>query len=211
MKTERDILGNTRLDVVSPGARTLGVRAGQTVAAARAKCADLRVRVVAEAAVQAALARLAEAALAFGPATAFDVAQDVVWVDVGGCAHLHGGEAALARSLEARVEAWGTRAASRWRAARARVGVRAVRGVAQAGTARRTPGEWGGRHARAAHCGARLVGLDEDVATWLRNLGMARCGDLQKLPRRSLGMRLGARAHDVMQLLDGEDRAPLDP
>ena len=61
VKTERDILGNTRLDVVSPAARALGVKVGFTVAAARAKCADLRVRVVPEGAVQAALARLAEA------------------------------------------------------------------------------------------------------------------------------------------------------
>ena len=109
VKTERDILGNTRLDVVSRDARALGVRAGQTVAAARAKCADLRVRVVAEGAVRAALARLAEAALAFGPATGFDVTQDVVWIDVGGCAHLHGGEGALARAVEAHVEAMGHR------------------------------------------------------------------------------------------------------
>jgi protein ImuB len=55
------------------------------------------------------------------------------------------------------------------------------------------------------------LGLDEDTGVWLRNLGLSRCGDLQKLPRRSLGTRLGVRAHDVMQLLDGEDHAPLDP
>lgn len=55
------------------------------------------------------------------------------------------------------------------------------------------------------------LALDDDVTTWLQNLGLSRCGELQKLPRRSLGTRLGARAHDVMQLLDGEDRAPLDP
>jgi protein ImuB len=56
-----------------------------------------------------------------------------------------------------------------------------------------------------------VLALDDDVHVWLRDLGLHRCGDLQKLPRRSLGVRLGARAHDVMLLLDGEDRAPLDP
>jgi len=95
---ERDVLGNTRLDVVSREARASGVRAGQTVAAARAKCASLRVRVVAEGAVRMGLARMAEVALAFGPRAAFDVATDVVWVEVGGCAHLHGGEHDLARA-----------------------------------------------------------------------------------------------------------------
>jgi protein ImuB len=35
------------------------------------------------------------------------------------------------------------------------------------------------------------------------------CGDLQKLPRRSLGIRLGARVHDVIPFLFGEDSAPI--
>src|ERR1019366_9219535 len=42
VKTEREVLGNTRLDVVSRAARAAGIRAGQTVAAARAKHAGLR-------------------------------------------------------------------------------------------------------------------------------------------------------------------------
>lgn len=207
--TERDILGNTRLDVVSKGARALGVRAGQTVAAARAKCADLRVRVVTEGAVQAALARLAEAALAFGPATAFDVGQDVVWVDVGGCAHLHGSERALARALEARVESMG-------HACRIAVssGPRLSAAIARFAVSRR-PGPLvvpGGSEAAAMRAlPIAALALDDEVTTWLQNLGLSRCGELSKLPRRALGPRLGARAHDVMQLLDGEDCAPLDP
>src|SRR5580704_2281416 len=95
IRSERDVLGNTRLDVVSGEARASGVRVGQTVAAARAKCALLNVRVVAESAVRTGLARVAEVALAFGPRAAFDVATDVVWVEIGGCAHLLGGEREL--------------------------------------------------------------------------------------------------------------------
>jgi protein ImuB len=209
VKTERDILGNTRLDVVSPAARALGVKVGFTVAAARAKCADLRVRVVPEGAVQAALARLAEAALAFGPATAFDVTQDVVWVDVGGCAHLHGSERALAQALEARVESLGHKC----RVAVAN-GPRLSAAVARFAVSRR-PGPLvvpaGSEAAAMRGLPVAALALDADTALWLQNLGMAKCGDLQKLPRRSFGTRLGARAHDVMQLLDGEDRAPLDP
>ena len=209
VKTERDILGNTRLDVVSPAARALGVRVGFTVAAARAKCADLRVRVVAEGAVQAALARLAEAALAFGPATSFDVAHDVVWVDVGGCAHLHGGERALAQAIEARVTALGHKC----RVAVAS-GPRLSSAIARFAVSRK-PGPLvvapGNEAAAMRVLPVAALALEPDVALWLQNLGLSRCGDLQKLPRRSLGTRLGARAHDVMQLLDGEDRAPLDP
>jgi protein ImuB len=57
--------------------------------------------------VRAAFERVAEAALAFGPAVAFDVALDVVWVEIGGCAHLHDGERELAQALDARVRALG--------------------------------------------------------------------------------------------------------
>jgi protein ImuB len=202
VKTERDVLGNTRLDVVSGEARAAGIRAGQTVAAARAKHAGLRVRVVAEDAVEGALARVAEVALEFGPVVGFDTAVDVVCVDVGGCAHLHGGEESLARSLVARVKALG-------HACRVAVadGPRIASAVARFGGTERVPPGEGAEAMRGLPIAA--LALDEDAARWLRDLGLRRCGDLQKLPRRSLGTRLGPRAHDVMQLLDGEDRAPL--
>jgi protein ImuB len=208
VKTERDVLGNTRIDVVSREARAVGVRAGQTVAAARAKCAELRVRVVAEGAVVASLARIAEAALAIGPATAFDASQDVVFVDVGGCAHLHGGEGELARVLEARVQSLG-------HACRIAVadGPRIAAAVARFAPARQrgplvVPRGKGAAAMRVLPVAALALG--EDATAWLADLGLPTCGDLQKLPRRALGTRLGERAHDVMQLLDGEDRAPLD-
>jgi protein ImuB len=208
VKTEREVQGNTRLDVVSREARAAGIRAGQTVAAARAKHAELRVRVVAEEAVAGALARVAEVALAFGPAVAFDVTEDVVWVEVGGCAHLHGGESALGQTLEARVRALG-------HACRVAIadGPRIASAVARLASA--TPGQphlvAPGRGAAAMRAlPIAALALESDVTRWLVDLGLPRCGDLQKLPRRSLGARLGARTHDVMQLLDGEDRAPLD-
>ena len=207
VKSEREVLGNTRLDVVSRAARAAGIRAGQTVAAARAKHAGLRVRVVAEDAVEGALARVAEVAMAFGPAAAFDVTEDVVWVEIGGCAHLHGGENALAKALEARVRALGHVCA-----VAVADGPRIASAVAR--YAEGTPGQpvivplGQGREAMRALPIAALA-LDDDVTQWLRDLGLRLCGDLQTLPRRSLGTRLGARAHDVMQRLDGEDRAPL--
>ncbi len=93
---EAKLLGNTRLDVVSREARALGVQPGQTIASARARAADLTVRVVRPDAVRGVLARLAEVALAFGATVSFATASDaedsygdVVWVDVTGCAHLH--------------------------------------------------------------------------------------------------------------------------
>jgi len=157
--------------------------------------------------VQTALARIAEVALAFGPTAAFDVSRDVVWVEIGGCAHLHGGEAGLARELDARVRSLGHTC----RVAVAS-GPRVASAVARYAPARhRSPcvvPEGKGRAAMGVLPIAALE-LADDANVWLRDLGLSTCRDLQLLPRRALGVRLGARAHDVMQLLDGEDGAPL--
>ncbi len=210
VKTERDVLGNTRLDVVSREARVLGVRSGQTVAAARAKCAALRVRVLAESAVRTALARIAEVALAFGPTAAFDVATDVVWIEIGGCAHLHGGERELANALDARVHALN-------HACRISIadGPRIASAIARFARASRTrdnkfvvPEGKGADAMRVLPLEA--LSLENDCVRWLKDLGLSTCGDLQNLPRRGLGTRIGLRTKDVMQLLHGEDLTPLD-
>ena len=207
VKTERDVLGNTRLDVVSREARATGVRAGQTVAAARAKCAALHVRVVAESAVRVGLERVAEVALAFGPSTAFDATTDVVWLEIGGCEHLHGGERELAQALDTRVRALG-------HACRVSIadGPRIASALARFGRGQGGPFivPKGKGEAAMRALPVEALDLDDDGFAWLRDLGLRTCGDLQDLPRRSLGARLGARSKDVMQLLSGEDRAPLD-
>ena len=211
VKTERDVRGNTRIDVVSPQASQRGVQARQTMAAARAKCAELRVCVVAEEAVHTALARVAEVALAFGPVTSFDAAQDVVWIDVSGCAHLHGGEGELASSIRARVRDLGhacrvaVAGGPRISAAIARYA--STRNKSQQSILVVPPGK-DVDAMRALPIAALALG--NDVSSWLRNLGLLVCGDLQRLPRPGLGTRLGSRTHDVMQLLEGIDDAPLD-
>jgi protein ImuB len=207
VKTERDVLGGSRLDVVSPRARALGVRARQTVAAARAKCAGLCVRVVAEEAVRSALERVAEAVQPYGTAVAFDAREDVVWIEISGCAHLFGGESELARAIHAKVAGLGH--ANRVAIAD---GPRIAAAVARFVSGQKpgplvVPAGQGARAMRVLPLAA--LPLDEDTIAWLRDLGMRSGGDLQKLPRRALGTRLGARAHEVIALLDGDDRAPL--
>jgi protein ImuB len=206
VQTERHVLGNTRIDCVSREAARLGVRAGHTVAAAKAKLAELRVRVVPVGAVHTVLARLAEAALAFGPTTAFDVSRDVVWVDVTGCAGLRGGEAGLARALGGRVRELG-------HACRVAVadGPRLAAAVARFSRSETVVVPEGHGAAAVRVLPLEALELEERLSTWLEDLGLSTCGDLQKLPRRGLAMRLGERARDVIPLLDGRDAAPLDP
>ncbi|MBX3208443.1 MAG: DNA polymerase Y family protein [Labilithrix sp.] len=48
----------------------------------------------------------------------------------------------------------------------------------------------------------------EDVR-WLAKIGVRTVEEMRALPRAGLGTRLGARARDVLSLVDGDDRAPL--
>ena len=208
VQNERDVLGNTRLDVVSPEAVAHGVRVGQTVAAARAKCSELRVKVVGEDAVRGLLVRLAESMLAFGPVVAFDANDDVVWVDVTGCAHLHAGsEELLVMAITASIVGQG-------HACKVAIadGPRVASAVARFSENRVVPEGEGAAAMRVLPTAA--LGLDEETNAWLFDLGLRRCGDLQRLPRRAFASRLGSgspRAHEVLRLLDGDDPSPLVP
>ncbi len=213
IKDERSLLGNTRLDEVCPEARARGLRPRQTIASARARCAELRVRVVALEAVREALSRVSEALMAFGSTASFELESNVLWLDVTGCAHLHGsesdptGEATLAARVQAFVEKIGY-------ACRVAIadGPRVAAAVARLETRRGakpivvSPGE-SKTALRALPIGA--LPLAESSMRWLARLGMRTVGDLQKLPRQSLSTRLGASAASVMALLDGEDSTPL--
>jgi protein ImuB len=220
VKDEASLLGNTRLDEVSPEARALGIRAGQTIAAARARAADLRVRVVHVDAVRGVLAAVAEAALAFGAIVAFEaggIAGDVVWADVTGCAHLFAckgdqeGERTLASKLRERVRAMGhvCRVAIADGLRVAAAVARFARGLAADCPALIVPPSSNA----FAMCALPLAALPLDPRTvrWLGKVGIRVVGDLQRLPRRALGTRLGAAGPRVMQLLAGDDRERLVP
>jgi protein ImuB len=212
VQEETSLLGNTRLDEVSPEAFALGVRPGETIAAARAKLADLAVRVVHVDAVKGALASIAEASLAFGARTFFEAgggAGDVVWCDVTGCARLFGGEKNLAQSLADHVSRMG-------HACRVAVsdGPRIAAAVARFAPADK-PGPLLIPAGKGALAMQRLslvaLPLERETAEWLMKLGLRAAGDLARLPRASLGTRLGKEGPRVMQLLQGDDRERLTP
>ncbi len=216
---EASLLGNTRLDEISREAAKYGILPGFTIAAARAKCADLSVRVVLEHAVEEALARIAELALAFGATVSFSSQEDTVWADVTGCAHLHdardldNGEKILAEKLEEKIRAQ-NHDASIAIADGPRVALAFAR---HARSARKTSSLRALVIPRSATKQAVLalpidaLPIDSAAKHWLSRLGLKSAADLSKLPRSSLGARLGSQSRDLFSFLEGADVSPLDP
>ena len=190
--------------------------------------------------VRSELERLAEIALAFGATVAFEQASsdrahasrerddltglfgDVVWVDITGCAHLHGpnqaqGEQAIAMRL-ANVMVEEGHACAVVCADGPRIAVILARELGRQQTsacARKIqnisvipPGK--NVSAMALIKISSLPLPDSDVR-WLTKLGVRSVGDLTSLPRASIASRLGARAAFVLALAEGDDRAPLTP
>lgn len=212
VKDERSLLGNTRLDEVCSEARARGLRPGQTIASARARCTELRVRVVALGAVNDALSRICEALLAFAATVSFDLESNVVWLDITGCAHLHGSESDLTgeATLATRVQAFVEKMRHACRVAVAdgpRVAAAVARWVTRGAQPSVIPS--GENRTALRVLPISVLPLAENSIRWLAKLGMRTVGDLQKLPRHSLSPRLGASASTVMTLLDGEDSTPL--
>ena len=217
---EGALLGNTRIDEVSDEAWTLGIRPGFTIAAARARSTDLAVRVVSSGAVQDALARVAEAALAFGRSSAFSAEDDMVFVDITGCEHLHAqpGDPSGAHTLAMRLQACVTSFGHAVRIAVAR-GPRMAAAFARASW--RAP--FGGESGRGdepfldtsdealARLPISALALDAESIDWFTKLGLSTIADLRKLPFSELGSRLAGASREVMWLLRGEDETPITP
>ena len=199
---ERDLSGGVRLDEVSREAE--GVRPGDTIAHAKSKMADLRVRVVRPAETSRALQGLAEMLLAFGAITSPLASRDCVLVDVTGCAHLHGGEEALLVAITSAVK----RAGFSCRAALAS-GPEMAWAFAHAGRAGVVrPDEM--MDALGA-LPIDVLRLAPETTSYFHKLGVSTLAELRSLPRRTLASRTDSAnlAARVRALLDGHDDTPI--
>lgn len=220
------------LDAVEDEARRFGVRPGQRVTEAAALLTSLTICRVTYDELDAALGRVADVALGFGPTAALQICAtapdtprtawgdapfDTVWLDVTGAAHLAGGEEALLAELEERVGALGHRV---------RLAIAGGPRLAQA-LARWSPGLSGapdapacGRHAVAptrpegsagviAPLPLAALPIDPSTVSFLLRSGVFTVGDLARLPRAAAAARLGSRAALVLDLAAGRDPAPL--
>jgi protein ImuB len=202
-------IGNRRLvAAASPEAAAGGIMPGLPLADAQAFLPGLAVFDADPKGDAASLRRLAEWCGRYSPWTVPD-GTDGILLDITGCAHLQGGEAALVDNVLARFASMGFagRAAvadtsgAAW--AMARYGSLAADVIAP-----------GGSRAALGGLAISALRLPLEVAASLDRLGLKCIGDLYKMPRAALAQRFG----DIVALrLDqalgtaGEPVSPLRP
>lgn len=226
--------GATRIAAANPAARRAGVSEGLPLADARARCPRLVVRDADPAGDRRRLERLARWCVRYTPWTAVDDGEEEagglavaagragLWLDITGCAHLFGGEAALLDDLLARLRRCGLRACAAvadtpgaaW--AMARCTPEAVKWAATEDGDPPAPVFVQPGKAETETAGLPVAGLRLPAAMLadLHRLGLRRVADLSALPRTELTARFGtlpARRLDQIAGRIGEPVSPLLP
>lgn len=187
---------------LTTSAMAAGVVPGMTVAQGRAICDGLRVRPLVPAAVDAAVATLADVAGTMSSRVEIG-ADGNVFLDCEGTAKLCASESELATVLAARsarqaLPAWVGIADSKLGAA---IAARHSSGVAIIPP--------GGTRGFLAPLPLRVLEPDLVTANVLASWGIRRIGDLAALPAGAVAHRLGPGGARLLQRARGEDEAPL--
>jgi protein ImuB len=196
--------GNAELLVaVDEAAERLGLIPGLALAQARAMHPALQAIAEDAEADASLLDQVADWCLRYTPLVAVD-APDGLLLDIGGCAHLYGGEHKLVADLGERI---------------ARVGfaytiaIAGSIGAAWAAAHYGEPASYAGGEERALLAPLPLAALrlPADTVAALARVGLKRIGDIVDLPRSPLTARFGA---ELMRQLDralGLEHEPLNP
>ena len=191
--------GGLRLTAVDAQAAAEGLYPGQRLTDARALVPELHAADADLFADGQALARLADWCGRYTPWSAV-CGEDGLSLDITGCAHLFGGEAALIADLTRRLASFGIAA----RAAVADTPAAAWAWARFGDSEILDPGtglESGMGRDRLAQLPVEALRLPALTVESLRRLGLRRIGDLASLPRGPLSARMGA------ELLSRLDRA----
>jgi len=199
--------GGLRLTAVDARAEAEGLYPGQRLTDARALVPLLEAAPADPLADAKALGRLADWCSRYTPWSSTD-GDDGLVLDITGCAHLFGGEAALIADLTHRLSEFGitARAAAADTPAAAWAWVRF--GAASGHAPVLPPGE---DRARLAALPVEALRLAPTTVETLRRLGLRRVGDIAGLPRAPLAARLGV---DLLTRLDrafGAESEPISP
>lgn len=195
--------GALKLVAVDPEAARLGLRAGMTLADARAMLPALAVATEDAGADLRLLTRLAEWCDRFTPFVALDAPQTLL-LDVTGASHLFGGERALLDGLRRTLTGQGfvVRAALAGTAAAARALAREKDGVIV---------EPGADCAALAPLPVEALAFDAAVVHGLRRAGLKTVGQVAARRRVELVARFGKAVADHLDQALGKGEKPISP
>jgi protein ImuB len=192
--------GALRLAAVNQAAQRRGITPGLTLADARAREPDLHATELDEAADRHWLARLAQRCLTYSPLVTTDP-PDLIILDIAGCEHLFGGEAALLTRIEDDFAGYGM--TLRLAAAATAQGAAAL--------ARHAPLPIADERAAIRALPVIALGLDPDASLALRRAGLTTIGDVAIRPAASIAARFGMAAVSALSRLTGEEQTPITP
>ena len=196
--------GNAELIVaVDEVAERFGLHSGLALAQARAMHPALEAVAEDVDADAVLLESIADWCLRYTPLVACD-APDGLTLDIGGCAHLYGGEHALIADLAARLERAGFAF---------RIAVAGTIGAAHAAAHFGEPASYANGEERDLLSPLPLAALRlaPETVAGLARVGLKRIGDMIDLPRAPLAARFGT---EVLRQLDralGHEHEPLNP
>ncbi|TKW74443.1 MAG: DNA polymerase Y family protein, partial [Bradyrhizobium icense] len=180
-----------------------GLSIGLPLANARAICPELTVYDADEAADRKTLEDIADWCDRFTPLVALDLPHGL-FLDITGCAHLFGGEAALQRTLCQALQRQGfaVSAAIAATSVCARTLTRAASGAIVAD---------GGEADAVAPLPVSALGTDEAIVRGLRRAGLKTIGDVATRGRHEIAARFGSRFTTLLAQALGEGDAPISP
>lgn len=187
-----------RTAAVNRAAHALGVTADMRLTDARAICPHLAAEPIDRDADRTRLAALAAWHRRYSPSVAAD-GDDGVMLDIAGCAHLFGGEAALAAEMIRRLGSAGLTG---------RLGFADTQGAAWAlarfASGDRANAPVGETRAALVDLPLAALRLAAETVTLLRRFGLTRVGQLYDLDRRALARRFTSKtaAEAVVLRLD---------
>jgi protein ImuB len=191
------------LTAVDDSAERLGLNTGLGLAQARAMHPAIEALPEAADADAALLDGIADWCLRYTPLIACD-APDGLLLDIGGCAHLYGGEQKLVADLGRRIAGAGFAY---------RVAIAGTIGAAHAAARFGAPGAYTAGEERAILAPLPLAALRLEPATVasLARLGLKRIGEIIDLPRAPLTARFGATLLRQLDRALGAEHEPLSP
>lgn len=192
-----------RLVALDALAERIGLKRGQGAAEARAMCPSLDVIAADPPADQVFLEALADWCDRYTPLVALD-GKDGLFLDITGCAHLHGGEKGLVSDVLSRLFALGVEA---------RATVSSSAGLSWAAA------RYGHADVIAPEEADRVLAplpvaalrLPEETAAALERVGLKEIGDLIEAPRAPIARRFGSLLLLRLDQARGQADEPLSP